>query len=688
MNPVWTLRRLSLMSPGEIRWRVRRRAAHRRLERRYQDLAASEKVGQFVRELGFHSPAALSAKFHEHLSTRLWPHDEAEAAKEFGRRFDVKGLVDEAATIVLEGPTVFGHPVRDRNIDWHRDPRTGRRWPRRFCHRIDPNDASVGGIVFTWELNRQLHLYTLAVASLVTGDEKFARVGAEHLASWLDQNPPFVGINWLSPLEMALRAGTWLWFLRLTHQVVPIEPELLARLLYAISLQMNAVAVDRARYSSANNHLLGEAWGLFLVGVCCPLLPGARHWLGLGRDLLAVEAFRQIAPDGVGREQTNRYLAFDFDLLLSAHLLARDNRILIHTGLDRHLEQIADFFRHQMDKNGLLPDIGDNADGRVFGFTDPGDRIYTEVLTSAALLSRRAEFKAGPEPDQKNFWLFGPRAGDELAALPPSLHLARSKLFPDGGYAVLRHHKGDREIVAVVDIGPLGYLSICAHGHADALAVNLSLDGRPMLVDPGTYLYHGGGAWRDYFRSTAAHNTARVDGRDQSVMGGPFLWLRKGQTVLDSFETSAAGDRVQAHHTGLPRGVVHQRTVELDKDRLRLTLTDVFTGRGEHRVELFFHFPPGLRLVAEGSHRFDVQGLPSRAEVDLDPRVEVRTVTGREAPPLGWFSDRFGRKTQTTTLVASVDFVDEASLTTSISRLSSPAAPDNMIRGPRPGDAT
>jgi len=687
MNPIWTLRRLSLMSPGEIRWRLQRRAADRRRERIFKDLAAPERVDQFVREMGFSSPAGLSTKFFEHLRARLWPHDETEAVRKFERLFDVEQLVEEAATIVLEGPTVFGHPTPGRDIDWHRDPRTGRSWPRQFCHRIDHNDTTVGGIVFTWELNRQLHLYPLAVAALVTGDEKFARVGAEHLASWLDQNPPFVGVNWLSPLEMSLRAGTWLWFLRLTHSVAPIDPELLARLLYALTLQLDTVAADRARYSSANNHLLGEAWGLFLAGVCCPLLPGSRRWLGLGRDILAAEAFRQIAPDGVGREQTNRYLAFDFDLLLSTHLLARDNRILIDPGLETHLELIADFFRHQMDRHGHLPDIGDNAEGRVFGFTDPGDRIYTEVLTSAALLGGRAEFKVGPDLDQKNFWLFGPRAGDDLAALPPSLNLARSKLFVDGGYAVLRHQKGERETVAVVDVGPLGYLSICAHAHADALAVDLSLDGRPVLVDPGTYLYHGGGAWRDYFRSTAAHNTARVDGRDQAVMGGPFLWLKKGRTDLDSFETSSASDRVRASHTGLPRGVVHQRTVELDKEGLDLTLTDVFTGRGRHRVELFFHFPPGLELAAEGSHGFNVQGLPSRVKVDLDPQVEAGVVIGREAPPLGWFSEGFGRKTKATTLVASVKFVDKVSLTTTISRLSSPAAPDNISKSPHPDDA-
>jgi hypothetical protein len=679
MKPSWFIKRLALMGPGEVMWRLGRKLAHRRLQGSYQTLAGPEVVENFVKGLGFSSPDKLARLCYDHLQTRLWPFDEAEAAREFGRRFDVLDLVDEASKIVIEGPSVFGLPGPGKQIDWHRDPATGRTWPREFCHQIDHNDTSVGGIVYTWELNRHQHLHVLAAASLVTRDENFARVGQEHIATWLDQNPPYVGINWKSPLEMAIRVGAWLWFLRLTAGQSRVEPGLMARILHSMTLQLDAVAADRSRYSSANNHLLGEAWGLFLAGVVCPFLPGADRWRRLGANILGAEFFKQIAPDGVGREQTNRYLAFDFDLLLSAHLLARDNRMPIDPHLGDRLAAVADFFRHQMDQAGWVPDIGDNAEARVFGLSDPGPKMYGEVLTSAALLTGRSEFKAGQKLDRKNFFLFGPKTSRRFESLPRSLHPARSRLFAEGGYAVLRR-AGQPEMVAVVDVGPLGFLSLCAHGHADALAVTLSVGGRPVLIDPGTYLYHTGGRWRDFFRSTAAHNTVLVDGRDQSVAGGPFMWLTKAQVTIESFEDSEDQISLAARHTGYQRrgiGVIHHRRVVLYKKEPRLTVIDTLTGPGEHRLDVSWHFPPGLTPIPQG-RRYLVGGLDSTIMIELDPRTTGRVVTGRNEPPGGWFSGRFGQKTAAATLIAETEFQDQAVIETTITCLSSPSMTDNM----------
>ena len=82
---------------------------------------------------------------------------------------------------------------------------------------------------------------------------------------------------------------------------------------------------------------------------------------------------------------------------------------------------------------------------------------------------------------------------------------------------------------------PLGYLSIAAHGHADALSFTLSVGGNEILIDPGTFAYHTQKRWREYFRGTSAHNTLRVDGADQSVPGGNFLWTQHSQTRVLSF---------------------------------------------------------------------------------------------------------------------------------------------------------
>ena len=122
----------------------------------------------------------------------------------------------------------------------------------------------------------------------------------------------------------------------------------------------------------------------------------------------------------------------------------------------------------------------------------------------------------------------------------------------------------------MADAGPLGYRSIAAHGHADALSFTLSVGGEEFLIDPGTYAYHTQERWRRYFRGTAAHNTVRIDGLDQSVPGGNFMWLRHARSACSLWLSSTEQDSFEGWHDGYMRledPVKHRRLIELDKKR-------------------------------------------------------------------------------------------------------------------------
>src|SRR5690606_4806822 len=129
---------------------------------------------------------------------------------------------------------------------------------------------------------------------------------------------------------------------------------------------------------------------------------------------------------------------------------------------------------------------------------------------------------------------------------------------------------------------------IAAHGHADALSFTLSVDGRELFVDPGTYAYHTQARWRAYFRGTAAHNTVRVDGEDQSEPGGNFLWLRKARAGCSLWLSSAQKDTFEGWHDGylrLPDPVKHRRLLELDKAARILVVEDTLEMSEAHDVE-------------------------------------------------------------------------------------------------------
>ena len=114
---------------------------------------------------------------------------------------------------------------------------------------------------------------------------------------------------------------------------------------------------------------------------------------------------------------------------------------------------------------------------------------------------------------------------------------------------------------AVLDVGPIGPRHLYAHAHADVLSFVLWADGRPVLIDPGTFQYTG--PWRDHFRSTAAHSTVEVDGLDQCEFWGDFRAARTPRVSVAPPEGVAGATLVNAAHDGYRRladPVIHRRT--------------------------------------------------------------------------------------------------------------------------------
>ena len=214
------------------------------------------------------------------------------------------------------------------------------------------------------------------------------------------------------------------------------------------------------------------------------------------------------------------------------------------------------------------------------------------------------------------------------------------------------------EIWCRCDGGPHGLPGIAAHAHADALAVEVRHDGIDVLADPGTYCYHGEAAWRRYFRSTLAHNTIEVDGADQSVSGGPFLWTWCAESQVDAVGANDPGQTWVGHHTGYERlGVRHDRVVSLDIATARITLVDalVVHDRRRHRVRMAYHLGPAVTATLDGATAQlswpGRDGRTRRATLHLPGALTWSAHRGETEPILGWYSPRFGERVPATTLL-------------------------------------
>jgi hypothetical protein len=308
------------------------------------------------------------------------------------------------------------------------------------------------------------------------------------------------------------------------------------------------------------------------------------------------------------------------------------------------------FIAGLMDAGGNMPMIGDSDDAVLVHFSrEPEFDVYKSLLATGAVLFGREDFKAKAGCfDDKSRWLLGDDAAKRFKALPARIPETPRRAFSQGGYYLLGQDFGrPEEIRVVADCAPLGYLSIAAHGHADALAFTLSVAGEEMLIDPGTYAYHTQKEWRDYFRSTRAHNTVCVDGMDQSVNGGNFMWAKHANAKLELWETDRQQDRLIGSHDGYLRlddPVRHRREIVFDKTDNTIRVIDALECEESHRVEIHWHCHEDAEVSL-----LETEVMVARANGKLslqmeDKRFLVRLAYGDEDPPLGWISRSFDSK--------------------------------------------
>jgi hypothetical protein len=676
-------RRLRAMSAGEIAGRLRGNLAAR-WSRLRGDAAAPSLSGILtVPELG---AEALLAAARQHQPLPVMRQLPLHPGEWFAVRWPTAhtGLLHAADAAAARRFTLFTSELSfDGRIDWHHDPLTGRSMPLDHWTAIPYwRPGYCPGVKHIWELNRHQHFVTLAQAGLLSGRESYLSALLEQWQTWLADNPAGRGINWTSALELGLRLLSWSWALQLAKPSPLIHPDFYSRLLISVHQHAEQIRAHLSLGSSANNHLLGEALGLVWAGICFPELKKAAHWRERGFALFWPEFERQVHADGVIKEQSTGYQRYLYDYGVLAVMAAEATGTVVPPVIPERLERMADFTAALLDEAGRLPQIGDGDDGQAL-LLDPSQLIkpqdgvpeepdwratapqpsspWRDLLGDAALRSGRDDLKArsaGFSPAL--FWRCGSAAEETFAGIQaaaggesmpdrsaglddegirPAL-----RLFPEGGYGVLRSRASGQTEIGVMDAGPLGLDAMAAHGHADALSFLLTAGNQPLLVDSGTFLYRGEAAWRAYFRGTSAHNTVRIAGCDQSQITGPFQWGRRADARFTAPEIAPGSVTLFGEHDGYRHlGVIHRRSVKRDEEAW--IVEDFLLGCSTRLVELFWHIAP-CRHHSSTPHTFVAGFATCRLTIAIfgPPSLQMRVEEGAYEPLQGWISPSFGVK--------------------------------------------
>lgn len=595
------------------------RAGRERLRRRYPSLIASVPPLVELRAPNIDLPR-LSAL-----------PDELRGAA--GRlRLEAEAILRHEVDYLGSGPVAL-----EKQIDWHRDFKSGFRWPLQFYQEVqvtrldDSSDAKV-----PWELSRGHQLLTLARAARLFDEERYLEELETQLGDWIDKNPAGLGINWTNSMEVALRAVNWVWAIRTAEGQRPLGSDVRTAAVRSLQAHGRHVAANlEGSPYLRSNHYLADVLGLLVLGWALPGDPASRRWLRYARRAFEREVLAQVHEDGVSFEASLSYHGLALEMLLLARLVATWAEAPFSARYDERLRRMLEVSRTLRHPEGRIPQFGDNDSGRVLpaGFARPPSHDHLLWLGGALLGGKRP--LSGPAHEEVA-WTLGFETW-RCTGLLPLEEAKASMAFGKGGLFALRE---GRTHVAV-RCGDVGQNGNGGHAHDDLASFEASFDA-PLVVDAGTYVYTADPAARDRFRSATAHNVLIVDEHEPNpIEPNPLFKLRpRAEARLLDWCSDGRGTLLRVGHDGfrlVPGGGDVMRTFALSATG-ELSVVDEVQGAGRHDLSLRLQLAPST-VVARDDHG----------------SLHLRTPTGAGAclttgglPSAGleefWVSDRYGAR--------------------------------------------
>ena len=527
--------------------------------------------------------------------------DDPEATiSELRRRFPLeeKEIIKQADRICEGYFDLLGYEnlyFENQIPNWFFDPVLKKTSPKIHWSEIDlENAAATGDTKIIWELNRHQYFTVLGRAYWLTKNEKYAETFAAHLKSWFAENPPKIGINWLSSLELTFRAISWIWAFHFFKDSPQFTSEIFVQMLRYLYLHGRHLETYLSTYFSPNTHLTGEALGLYFLGAFLPEFEESSRWKNSGYQILMDALDFQVRDDGVYCEQSGYYHRYTTDFYANLLILRQLENAPIEKKHREKLEQLFEFLLYVKQPNGETALFGDDDGGRFYFLDQASVTDYRPTLALGATLFQRGDFKFAADPSAELLWLLGVEGLGEFDGTKAFEPPQTSKAFERSGFFAMRDSwQADADFL-LIDCGEHGFLN-CGHAHADALGFVLSIGGEPVFVDSGTYSYTSDVEARQLFRSTAAHNCLTVNGESSSIPGSAFAWKSICKARLLDWREDEKQVCFRGTHDGFERfGVDYEREITLKKGE-SVVLTDSIKSINSNVFELNFILSPHVK---------------------------------------------------------------------------------------------
>lgn len=554
-------------------------------------------------------------------------------------RFDLLG---SGSCLYLDDqrpPTSSGY----RPIHWFLDPVRQLAFPRGVPHKewnlfaMRPGNAD---IKYPWELARCQHWIPLAQAWRLLHDPGMAQEIAHQLLDFVEANPVGYGIHWTCTMDVAIRAHNWAMALNILQWDAGLPEIFWSRALNALFEHGRFIHANlENNYEVTSNHFLSNVVGLYTLSTLFADIPDGQTWNAFCRKALEEEIQKQILPDGADYESSVPYHRLVLELFLGAARLAEHRRQPLSDDYYAVLHRMTSFLFAVLRPDGLMPQIGDADDGRLqifsqYGLWNPQDARH--ILAPAALMLHEPAWlpHAGEIGPWEALW-WGLDCPDVALSPHPD---QTTRLLPDAGLIVSRN-QGDYLLISNSIVGTKGFGN---HKHNDQLSFEFHLNGQPIVVDPGSFVYTSDFDARNRFRSTAYHNTLMIDGVEQNETNPQWIFrlFESAHAEHLFFSDDPRELHYRGRHSGYSRlengPVIHERTFVWMPRQQGLLILDQLNGSGNHQLAWHFHLAPGVTPTSleNGRWALRVHG-ETIAILQAHPSLTPRLVEAQYAPSYG-----------------------------------------------------
>ena len=459
-------------------------------------------------------------------------------------------------------------------INWQKDVKTGHEYDvtKTFNQQNTPAGVDIKDL---WELGRLQHLPQLALASK---KEEFRNQCLDFIA----HNPVGMGVQWACTMDVGIRVCNMLLAYDILNQDFDDE----FKQVFSDSIYQHGWLIYNNlehKEGAAGNHYLFNLVGLLFAGYYL----GKGEWKNFAKKEMQKETLKQFFKDGGNFEGSTTYHCLSAEAVLYATALMLREEDLDEKFLNR-VWAIGDFIVSISKPKGTIPQFGDNDSGRLFKFGNEDENL----LNYQSLINAFSGIGVAKGVDSLAKMIVEQLANGNLIDITESLtdnYVSRNMNMSGRTYVKESIIKFGEKI----DVSKLNYfafddfglyiyksanfyLAISAisnekmhhswgHVHNDKLSFELSVKGKDLVRDAGSYLYTSNPELRNEFRSTKAHHSIVVEGVEQNKMLAAFYMDR--ETVCKLISSKPNEIVLQAIYYG----VIHERRFVIEEDQLVIT---------------------------------------------------------------------------------------------------------------------